>query len=103
VTGARYLGGFLNKDLDQTIWIAKQAKKWTDAVGELAYVAENHPQVAYTGMQESLQQKGQFLQRVTEVVDDEFCNIEAALKQLCRPNSYQHLSGKQVSQTRKDS
>jgi hypothetical protein len=51
VIGARYLGGFISKDLDQTIWIAKQAKKWTDAVGELAYVAENHPQATYAGLQ----------------------------------------------------
>jgi hypothetical protein len=57
VTGARYLGGFVGKEPDQNNWIVKQAKKWTDAVGELAYVAENHPQAAYTGLQKLLQQE----------------------------------------------
>ena len=80
VTGARYLGGFVSKDLDQTLWVEAQAKKWPDAVGVLAYVAENHPQAAYAGLQKSLQQEWQFLQRVTEGIDVEFSGIESALR-----------------------
>jgi hypothetical protein len=79
LTGARYLGGFVGKDLDQTLWVEAQAKKWTDAVGVLAYVAENHPQAAYAGLQKSLQQEWQFLQQVTEGIDVEFSGIESAL------------------------
>jgi hypothetical protein len=65
--------------LDQTIWVAKQAKKWIDAVRELAYVVENHPHTAYAGLQKLLQQEWQFLQRVTEGIDVEFSGIEYAL------------------------
>jgi hypothetical protein len=42
VTGARYLGGFVGEALDQTAWVEEQAKKWSTAVGELAYVAQKH-------------------------------------------------------------
>jgi hypothetical protein len=65
--------------LDQTIWVEKQAKKWTNAVGDLAFVAENYPQAAYAGLQKSLQAEWQFVQRVTEGVDVEFSEIEHAL------------------------
>jgi hypothetical protein len=68
------LGGFLGKDLDLTLWMEAQAKKWTDAVGVLAYVEENHPQAAYVGLQKLLQQEWQFLQIYVE-----FSGIELAL------------------------
>jgi hypothetical protein len=64
VTGAHYLGGFVGETLDQTIWVEKQAKQWTtDAIGDLAFVAENYPQAAYEGLQKSLQAEWQFLQQ----------------------------------------
>jgi hypothetical protein len=56
------------------------AKKWSDAIGKLAYVAENHPQAAYAGLQKSLQAEWQFLQRVTEGIDVEFSNIKHELR-----------------------
>jgi hypothetical protein len=49
-TGARYLGRFVGETVDQTLLVAKQAKKWSDALGELTYVAENHLQAAYAGL-----------------------------------------------------
>ena len=101
VTGAPYLGGSIGEDQDQAIWIAKQAKKWTDAVGELAYVAENHPQVAYAGLQKLLQQEWQVLQQVMEGVAS-MTNL-VMFTQFCGPNFYQHFLGKQVSLTHKDS
>jgi hypothetical protein len=77
LTGTRYLlGGYVGEEWDQNDWIVKQAKKWTDAVGKLAYVAENHPQAAYAGLQKSLQQEWQFVQRATESIDDKFSGIE---------------------------
>jgi hypothetical protein len=62
MTVARCLGGFVGKMVDKTIWVEEQAKKWSTAVGNLAYVAENHPQAAYAGLQKSLQAEWQFLQ-----------------------------------------
>jgi hypothetical protein len=48
------------------LWVEKQARKWSDTIGELAYVAENHLQASYMGLQKSLQAEWQLLQRVIE-------------------------------------
>jgi hypothetical protein len=40
VTGARYLGGFVGKAVDQTVWVEQKAQQWSHAVGVLAYVAK---------------------------------------------------------------
>jgi hypothetical protein len=66
--------------LDQNDWIVQQAKKWTDTVGEPAYLAENHPQATYAGLQKLLQQEWQFAQRVTEGIDDVFAGVEYKIR-----------------------
>jgi hypothetical protein len=45
----------------------------------MAKVAERYPQTAYAGMQKSLQQEWQFLQRVTDGLGEEFDDIEQAM------------------------
>jgi hypothetical protein len=58
-------------------WTLKKTKSWTEAVAELAgVVAKNFSQSAYSGLQKSLQQEWQFVQRVKEGVGKEFTNIE---------------------------
>jgi hypothetical protein len=52
-----------------------------EAVTELAVVAKNFPQSAYSGLQKSLQQEWQFVQRVKEGVSEEFTNTEEAISQ----------------------
>jgi hypothetical protein len=44
-------------------------------------VAKNFPQSAYSGLQKSLQQEWQFVQRVKEGVGEEFTDIERAISQ----------------------
>jgi hypothetical protein len=56
-----------------------KTKDWAEAVSELAMVAERYPQAAYAGLQKSLQQEWQFLQRVTHGLGDEFSAIEQTL------------------------
>jgi hypothetical protein len=62
VTGSRYLGGFIGEDPDQKAWIQEKTANWVTAIHELSRVAEKYPQVAYAGLQKSLQQEWQFLQ-----------------------------------------
>jgi hypothetical protein len=45
----------------------------------MAKVAGRHPQTAYAGMQRSLQQEWEFIQRVTDGLSNEFDAIEQAL------------------------
>jgi hypothetical protein len=58
VTGSRYLGGFIGEKPAFDEWIRKKTKSWTEAVlTDLAVVAKNFPQSAYSGLQKSLQQE----------------------------------------------
>jgi hypothetical protein len=56
-SGHRYLGGFLSEKDALTAWIQEKAHIWAEAVKELASVAKNYPQTAYSGLQRSLQHK----------------------------------------------
>jgi hypothetical protein len=79
VTGTRYLGGYIGSAEDQSEWVNSKTSDWTAAVGELSQVAERFPQSAYAGLQKSLQQEWQFLQRVTAGLGEEFRGVEDAL------------------------
>jgi hypothetical protein len=48
-------------------------------VTELASVAPKYPQTAYSGLQKSLQQEWQFVQRVATGIGTEFKEVERAL------------------------
>jgi hypothetical protein len=61
------------------IWIQEKNKSWTEAVTELTVGAKSFPQAAFSGLQKSLQQEWQFVQRVREDVGLEFANIEEAI------------------------
>jgi hypothetical protein len=77
--GSRYLGGFIGDSAAQQTWIEKKTRDWAAAVNELALVAPRFPQAAYAGLQKSLQQEWQFLQRVTDGLGLEFSAIATAL------------------------
>ena len=55
---------------------------------ELSKVAERHPQAACAGLQKSLMQEWQFLQRVTSGLSDEFEVIEEALAENFLPSLF---------------
>ncbi len=69
-----------NRSPQTTLMGPREGRGWVDSVKELAMVAERYPQAAYAGLQKSLQQGWQFLQRVTEGLGDEFRDIEKALQ-----------------------
>jgi hypothetical protein len=79
ITQTRYLGGFIGFAKDQSDWVNSKTSDWSKAVGELSPVAARFPQSAYAGLQKSLQQEWQFLQRVTDGLGKEFRGIEEAL------------------------
>jgi hypothetical protein len=85
VTGSRYLGGFIGEAPDQQAWIQEKTASWVSVIRELALVAEKYPQVAYAGLQKSLQQEWQFLQRVTKNLAEEFGAIEEAIQEKFLP------------------
>ena len=78
-TGSRYLGGFIGEDAALKEWLAEKTEIWEEAVVDLAAAAPNFPQAAYAGLQKSLQQEWQFVQRVTKNVGPEFEAVELAL------------------------
>jgi hypothetical protein len=53
---------------------------WATAVTTLAKVCKRIPQLAYAGLQKSLQQEWQFLQRMTDGISTEFESVESSLK-----------------------
>jgi hypothetical protein len=71
-TGSQYLGSFIGKDDALHSWLMEKTKSWEEAVGDIAKVAPNFPQTAYSGLQKSLQQEWQFVQRVTKGVGPAF-------------------------------
>jgi hypothetical protein len=79
-TGNRYLGGFIGEAAPQEEWVREQTSAWADAVTTLAKVCKRYPQLAYAGLQKSLQQEWQFLQRVTDGISTEFQAVESSLK-----------------------
>jgi hypothetical protein len=84
-TGSRYLGGFIGEKEAQDIWIQEKVAKWADAVEELASVAVDYPQSAYTALQKSLQQEWQPVQRVVKDIGDAFTDVDRAISQIFLP------------------
>ena len=72
VTGHRYLGGYIGDREAEGVWLEEKIQGWTESVTILARVAHKHLQSAYAGLQKSLQQEWDFVQRVTWVVEDAF-------------------------------
>ena len=78
-TGHRFLGGFLGEASTRHEWLKDLISKWESGVQELAYVASSYPQTAYAGLQKSLQQEWQYIQRVSEDIAEYFAPIEESI------------------------
>ncbi len=57
-------------------------------MADIAKVAPNFPQTAYSGLQKSLQQEWQFVQRVTKGIGHEFQDVELALAKTFLPTLF---------------
>jgi hypothetical protein len=65
-TASRYLGGFVGEEEALRSWIKEETTLWTTAIHEIASTSKNFPQSTYAGLQNSLQQERQFVQRVVK-------------------------------------
>jgi hypothetical protein len=89
VLGSRYLGGFIGEDSSVLRnWIREKTKFWEEAVADLASAAPNFPQAACSGLQKSMQQELQFVQRVTKNIGQEFEAVEVALSRTFLPTPF---------------
>ena len=66
----------------QKEWLGKKVEGWTNSIATLAGVALKHPQSAYAGLQKSLQQEWDFVQRVTPGVGAAFAMVKEALREV---------------------
>eukprot|EP00978_Attheya_sp_CCMP212_P017489 scaffold46632_cov67-Attheya_sp.AAC.5 len=67
-------------------WIGEKADEWTAGIKAIAKVAPQFPQMAYAGgIQKSLQQEWQFVQRVIDGIGGEFSEVKAALMEVFLP------------------
>jgi hypothetical protein len=84
-TGNRYLGGYIGEKESLVLWLREKVAYWTEAVKELASVAGPFPQSAYAGLQKSLQQEWQFVQRVIKGIGEEFTDVQKAISEIFLP------------------
>jgi hypothetical protein len=84
-TGSRYLGGFVGEEEALRSWIKEKTTLWTPAIHEIASASKNFPQSAYAGLQKSLQQEWQFVQRVVKDSGGSF-EVEEALSKAFLPS-----------------
>jgi hypothetical protein len=82
------LGGFIGKDDALRSWLVEKTNSWEEAVADIAEVAPNFPQTAYSGLQKSLQQEWQLFQRVTKGVGPAFRDVEHALSKTFLPTLF---------------
>ena len=91
VTGHQYLGGLLGDAAAEREWLEKKVQVWKESVHVLAGVAHKHPQSAYSGLQKSLQQEWDFVQRVTPGVGAAFGPVEEAFREVFVPALFRGL------------
>jgi hypothetical protein len=76
MTGSHYLGRFIGEKEEQDEWMQELTLKWTAVIKELARVAKLYLQSAYTGLNKSLQQEWQLVQRVCNRISGFFTGVE---------------------------
>jgi hypothetical protein len=89
------LGCFIGEDEALNEWLREKTKIWTEAVTDLTSVTQAFPQAAYSGLQKSLQQEWQFVQRVTKGIGPEFASIEQTLAKTFLPTLFGDEYGKE--------
>ncbi|WP_288993061.1 hypothetical protein, partial [uncultured Marinobacter sp.] len=90
-TGNRYLGGFIGEKDTRDRWIQGKVALWSEGVTELASVADTYPQSAYAGLQKSLQQQWQFVQRVVDGIGENFTDVQKAITECFLPALFRDI------------
>ena len=66
---------------------------WADSVRTLARVVRKHPQSAYAGLQNSIQQEWAFVQQVTPGISNAFGTIEEEIAKAFLPALFEGAGG----------
>ena len=74
--GGRYLCGYIGRSDMVDEWVKERVVAWQSAIKQLSKVARFQPQCALAGLQRSLQQEWQFLQRATTISGECFEPLE---------------------------
>ena len=69
--------------------MGEKIEGWWDLVATLAGVAHQHPQIAYAGLQKSLQHEWAFVQCVTPGIGMAFQAVEDELRETFFPDLFQ--------------
>ena len=91
VTGSWYLGGFIENGAAENSFLAGKVEGWANSVGTLVGVSRKHLQSTFSGLQKSLQQEWEFMQRVTPVIEDTLRPVEKALQETFLPSLFEGL------------
>ena len=89
VTGSRYLGGSVGERAAEVRRIKEKVERWSESVRKLSRVARKHPQSAYAGLQQSLQQELAFVQQVTPGIGDAFGPVEEEIAMAFLPEPFE--------------
>jgi hypothetical protein len=88
-SGSRYfLGDFIGSSDDQMMWIEAKVVDCTSAIADVAFIVISHPQSAYAGLQKSLLQEWQFVQREVKGIDADFSEIKKSITDLFLPSLF---------------
>ena len=91
VTWSRYLGGLIGEGEAEKSCLYGKVAGWAESVKNLTGVSRKHPQSAYSGLQKSLHQEWEFMQRVTPGIGDAFGPVEKALQETFLPEIFEGL------------
>ncbi|MGL5814518.1 MAG: reverse transcriptase domain-containing protein, partial [Aeromonas sp.] len=88
-SGNRFLGGHIGSDTHFTSWLTAKIQTWATAIASLSTAAPRFPQSAYTGLQKSLQQEWQHVQRTCPCPPHLFAPLEHAIADTFIPALFQ--------------
>ena len=73
--------------------MADKITGWAESMETLSGFSCNNPQSAYAGLQKSLHQEWEFVQRVTPGIGDAFGLVEKTLRENFVPALFEGMSG----------
>ena len=85
LTGERHLGAVIGSPEFRTKYVKSKIESWIEDVEQLAEIAENEPQLAYSAYTKALCMRWCFLQRTVPDTKDFFIPLEEAIRERLIP------------------
>jgi hypothetical protein len=83
--GNGFLGGHIGINTDFYQWLSNKVQDWAHGIAAITTAAASYPQSTYTGLQKSLQQEWQFVQRTCPCSPDTFQPLEVLIAETFIP------------------